>query len=121
LKQDKIAFCKKQKRHKIAKRPRESDTEIIGDLGWGTHLCQFYRTKEDLMEILIPYFEEGLENNELCIWAVPESFEAKERAMEKLRKVIPQLDIYLEKGQIEIISFTDLYITERINEGVFDS
>jgi hypothetical protein len=41
--------------------------DIIGDMPWGTHFCQFYQTKEDLMDIFIPYFKAGLENNELCI------------------------------------------------------
>ncbi|NLO29334.1 MAG: hypothetical protein GX120_02190, partial [Methanosarcina mazei] len=47
---------------------RESGIDAIGDIPWGTHFCQFYQTKEDLIEIFIPYFKAGLENNELCLW-----------------------------------------------------
>ena len=47
---------------------RKSGIDIIGDISWGTHFCQFYQTKEDLMDMLIPYFKAGLENNEFCLW-----------------------------------------------------
>ncbi|MFH1416584.1 MAG: MEDS domain-containing protein [Elusimicrobiota bacterium] len=47
---------------------RRSGIDIIGEVPWGTHLCQFYRTKQDLIEILVPYFKQGLENNEFCMW-----------------------------------------------------
>ncbi len=44
---------------------RKSGIELVDDLPWGTHFCQFYETKEDLLTTLIPYFRAGLENNEL--------------------------------------------------------
>jgi len=36
----------------------------------GTHYCLFYRSKEDLVNLLAKYFIHGLENNEFCIWVV---------------------------------------------------
>jgi hypothetical protein len=38
---------------------KQSIIEVIENISLGTHFCQFYQTKEDLMEILIPYFKEG--------------------------------------------------------------
>jgi hypothetical protein len=32
----------------------------IGDVPWGTHLCLFYNTKDDLIDFLVPYFKAGL-------------------------------------------------------------
>lgn len=29
----------------------------MDDVLWGTHFCQFYDTKQDLIDILIPYFK----------------------------------------------------------------
>jgi len=86
---------------------RFSGIEIIGDLPWGTHFCQFYQNTEDLMEILIPYFREGLENSEICIWILPSQnliVWDLETAKGLLRKGIPNFDYYLEKGQIKLIS-----------------
>ena len=95
---------------------RKSGIEVIGNVPWGTHFCQFYQTKEDLTDILISYFKSGLENNEFCFWVTSQPLEVEE-AKEALRKAVLDIDIYLEKGQIEIISYTQGYV----NEGIFDS
>mgnify|MGYP000860137653 FL=1 len=92
---------------------RKSGIDIIGDLPWGAHFCQFYRTKEDLTEILVPYFKAGLENNEFCLWITAYPLDAEE-AKEALRKAIPDFDIYLKNGQIKIIPYTDWYVKEGI-------
>ncbi len=87
---------------RISERFSRLKNDIIEDVPWGTHFCQFYQTKEDLMETLIPYFKAGLENNELCFWVTSQALEVEE-AIEALRRVIPDFDVCLEKGQIEII------------------
>lgn len=94
----------------------KSGIDIIGEVPWGTHFCQFYQTKQDLIEILVPYFKAGLENNEFCMWITSEPLEVEE-AKEALGKTVSDFDHYLEKGQIEIIPYTHWYV----KEGVFDS
>ncbi|NQT00384.1 MAG: MEDS domain-containing protein [Planctomycetes bacterium] len=44
---------------------RKTSIDVVGNVPWGTHFCQFYQTKEDLIGILVPYFKAGLEDNEL--------------------------------------------------------
>nr|WP_054864563.1 MEDS domain-containing protein [Methanosarcina barkeri] len=95
---------------------RKSGIDIIGEVPWGTHFCQFYQTKQDLIDILVPYFKAGLENNEFCMWVTSKPFGVEE-AKRALRKAIPEIDVYLEKEQIEIIPYTYLYV----KEGIFDS
>ena len=95
---------------------RKSGTDIIGDLSWGAHFCQFYQTKEDLTDILIPYFKAGLEDNEFCLWITAYPLDTEE-AKEALRKAIPDFNNYLENGQIKIIPYTEWYV----KEGVFNS
>ena len=46
---------------------RKSGIDIIGNASWGTYLCQFYQSKEDLTSILVPYFKAGLLGNEFCM------------------------------------------------------
>jgi len=84
---------------------------IIGDAGWGTHLCLFYRSKEDLVDILVPYFKAGLENNEFCMWVTSEPVKVED-AKTALKKVVKDLDNYIERGQIEILDYTQWYIKE---------
>jgi PAS domain S-box-containing protein len=95
---------------------RNSGIDSIGNIPWGTHSCQFYKTKEDLMDTLVPYFKAGLENNELCIWIISEPLNIEE-VKKALKRAVPDFDIYLEKGQIEIIPCTDWYL----KKGVFNS
>ena len=87
---------------------RKTGIDVLGDIPWGTHFCQFYQTREDLTDILVPYFSEGLRNNEFCMWITSEPL-TEHPAREALRKGLPDLDRYLEKGQIEIIPYADWY------------
>ncbi len=95
----------------MLKKLRYTGIEIIGDLPWSTHFCQFYKTKQDLLDILIPYFKAGLENNEKCIWVTSE-FLNNEEAISALKKGIPGFSSYLLKQQIEIFPYTDWYLKE---------
>ena len=94
---------------------RNSGINIVGNISWGIHFCQFYQTKTDLMDIIIPYFKAGLEDNEFCVW-VTSDFLGVEEAKEILRKSITNIDNYLDKGQIELIPFTDFYLEEGISD-----
>jgi len=88
---------------------RKFGLEIVGGLPWGTHLCQFYETKADLVDILVPYFTEGLKNNEFCMWITSPPLNAREAEVE-LRKAVPALDKYIERGQIEILPYDEWYL-----------
>jgi len=89
---------------------RPSGIEGVGDVDWGNHFCLFYETKEDLLNILIPYFKAGLENNEffLCIASPPLSTEEARQAM---REALPNFEQYLAEGQIEIVPYQDWLLT----------
>ncbi|MBI5508656.1 MAG: MEDS domain-containing protein [Deltaproteobacteria bacterium] len=89
---------------------RNSGISMVGDVPWGTHFCQFYRTKQDLLDILVPYFKAGLENNEYCMWVTSEPLSVEE-AKGAMRENVPGFADSLEKGQIEIIPY-DRWYTE---------
>ncbi len=94
---------------------RKSGIDIIGSVPWGTHFCQFYQTREDLIEILVPYFKAGLENNEFCMWVTSEPLRIG-GAKVALGKEVRNLDDYIKKGQIEFFSHDEWYL----KDGVFD-
>ena len=93
----------------LATETRKSGITVIGNLPWGSHFCQFYNTKKDLLDILIPYFRAGLESNEFCVW-VTSDFLTREDALRALKKSIPASQEYLDKEQIEIFPYTDWYL-----------
>jgi len=94
---------------------RNSGIDVIGSVPWGTHFCQFYKTKQDLIDILVPYFKAGLESNEFCMWVTSEPLMVAE-AEEAVRKAVNDFDEYLRQGQIEIIPYNEWYLLE----GTFD-
>jgi len=87
---------------------RQSGIDVVGDIPWGTHFCQFYETRQDLIEILVPYFKAGLACNEFCMWITSLPLQV-EQAIEALRASVPDLDRYLAKGQIEILDCSQWY------------
>ena len=94
---------------------RDSGIALLGDLPWGSHFCQFYRTQKDMTDIVVPYFRAGLESNEACVW-VTSDFLTREEALAALEKDVPGLPRALAKGQMEIFPYTDWYL----KGGTFD-
>lgn len=87
---------------------RKTGIDILGEVRWGTHFCVFYQSKQDLIDILVPYFKEGLENNEFCMWISSEPLSAED-AKKSLSQAVTNLDDYIKKGQIEILDYRDWY------------
>ena len=81
---------------------------VIGKVPWGTHVCQFYQTKGDLIDILVPYFKTGLNNNELCVWLTSEPLTV-EKARASLTGAVRKLNDYIKKGQMEIVNASEWY------------
>ena len=79
---------------------------VIGKVPWGTHVCQFYQTKGDLIDILVPYFKTGLNNNELCVWLTSEPLTV-EKARASLTGAVRKLNDYSKKGQMEIVNASE--------------
>jgi len=95
---------------------RKTGIDVLGNVPWGTHLCLFYKTKKDLIEVLVPYFKAGLEHNEFCMWITCEPLNERE-AEKAMRKAVPDFDEYLSTGQIEILPHSKWYL----KAGSFDA
>jgi PAS domain S-box-containing protein len=95
---------------------RNSGIDVAGNLLWGTHFCQFYNTKEDLIDIVAPYLRAGLEGNEFCIWVTCEALPLAE-VQEAIRKVVDNFDEYLRRGQIEIVPYNEWYLSQGVFNG----
>jgi hypothetical protein len=93
---------------KQTSKKRNSGLALIGDVPWGTHFCQFYKTKNDLLDILVPYFKAGLEGNEYCMWVTSEPLSVED-ARKAIKKAVPLFEDYVKKGQIEIIPYNQWY------------
>jgi hypothetical protein len=82
---------------------------------WGEHLCAFFYTKTDLLNLVVPYIKAGLEDNEFCLWITEEGME--QQAIEALEQVLPHACQYLSREQLEILPASKWYLTG----GIFDA
>ena len=88
----------------------------MGNRPWGTHFCNFYESKKDLLDMLLSFFKAGLEDNEFCVWVLSEPLSEQE-AWDGLREAVPEFDHYRSKRSIEIFDGRDWYL----KGGTFDS
>jgi DNA-binding CsgD family transcriptional regulator len=105
---------------------RHTGVKVLGDVPWGTHICLFYETKQDLLDVLVPFFVAGLESREACLWVVAEPLTEAD-AETALRESVPGFDEHASAGSIEIRSGYEWYLgpdgrldVERVIEGLED-
>ncbi len=98
--------------HAVQVELRDSGIDILGELSWGSHFCNFFESKEDLLQILVPYFKAGLINNEFCLWITCDPVTVED-AYEALRKEIQDFSEYEKKEQIAILSHADWYLNDK--------
>lgn len=92
---------------------KDSGLKLVGAVSWGFHLCLFYRSQEDLLEILLPYIKAGLKENDQVIWITSEPLPL-EKLEKILRKEIPGFDQLRKKGQLELYSTQEWYFPKGI-------
>ena len=94
---------------------RLTGIDMVGAVPWGSHFCLFYQTKTDLLDILVPYFKAGLENNEFCMW-ITAGLPGVDEAKAAMERVMPDFGDRLTSGQMEIRPYTDWYVSGSFNE-----
>jgi PAS domain S-box-containing protein len=99
----------------MEKAERDSGIDLIGNVPWGTHFCLFYRTGNDLSDILVSFFDAGVRNNEFCMCVASDPVNANEMRV-LMGATMPNFDDLVSKGQIEIIPYSEWYLID----GVFD-
>ncbi len=91
---------------------RKTGITVVGDLPWGAHFCYFYETKQDLLDVLIPYFKTGLENQEFCLWVISNSeLLTVAEATSALRDALPDLDRYVAERSIEVVGHREWFFS----------
>lgn len=73
----------------------------LGKIPWGSHFCQVYSNRRELVEALVPYFQSGLRNDERCLWIAADPLAAADAEAE-LGKAEPGLARMKRDGRIEI-------------------
>jgi len=98
-----------------------TDTGIpgVGKVSWGKHICQLYRSREDLIHSIVPFLLGGLRNNERCMFGAGMPFYADELKGE-LSKAHPRFRECLDKGQITVFDHHEWYVSNPSSDPVKD-
>ena len=86
----------------MRKRRTQTARYVVSRFSWGTHFCQFYRTRRELIDITAPYIKLALDNNQFCLWITSESSEI-ERINSLLQKRLTDLDRCTKNGQLKLV------------------
>ena len=95
---------------------RDSGLDLIGEVPWGAHFCQFYQTREDLLDILVPYFAPDWRTTSSACRIASQPLQAAEAKI-ALAAAVPDLDRRMAAGQIEILDYHQWYVLD----GRFDA
>lgn len=88
---------------------RRTGVSLLGDKPWGTHVCLFYETAQDMLDVHARYFGAGLAEGEFCVWALSGPV-SQEMAIEGLRDSIPDFEDHLRQNRIEIVPGYEWYL-----------
>jgi DNA-binding CsgD family transcriptional regulator len=80
-----------------------SGIPFMDDVPWGSHLCVFYQTHEDLFDAAAAYFEAGLQANEFCVWLVPKGL-GREQAQSALLGAIEDAQRHIREGRMQVLT-----------------
>lgn len=86
--------------------------DVVGNMPWGTHFCHFYETRQDLLDIVVPYLNAGLENREACLWVVAGAFDRN--AESALRRRIAYFDEQVAAKNIEVLLYSEVFLEDHI-------
>jgi signal transduction histidine kinase len=101
--------------HPLTKPLRSTGLDVLGDRPWGSHFCLFFDTKNDLLDILVPYFKTGLANNEFCFWVLADPLTEAD-ARRALSGALSREDRHLIDRHMEFIPCEECYLSD----GIFD-
>jgi MEDS: MEthanogen/methylotroph, DcmR Sensory domain len=80
----------------------------VSQVPYGTHMCHFYRDREELVAALVPFFVAGLSHNERCIWITAEPLDSAEARLE-LQKTGLDVAAAVRSGALTIRDYPAWY------------
>ena len=85
-----------------------SEFDNLHDVVPGKHFYQFYKTQDDLLQVLISYWKSGIEKGNFCFWVAPH-FLTIAKARRFLSDELTGFSSYYAKGSFEIRSHAEWY------------
>ncbi|HUB85440.1 MAG TPA: MEDS domain-containing protein, partial [Rhizomicrobium sp.] len=87
---------------------RDTGIELIGKIPWGSHLCMFCQTRQDMLDAACTYFAAACDETEHCIWIVSRPLSVDE-AIAALTRDLPGFAERHRAGRFEVVAASDWY------------
>jgi hypothetical protein len=52
--------------------PPKALPAVLAGVKHGSHICAFYETTDDLIDLVLPFFTSRVNRGELCVWMMPD-------------------------------------------------
>ena len=104
-----IDFVLKFYRHILMN--KTSAVDLVTDARRGSHNCLFYKSQDDLVNLLAGYIKSGIEKGEFCIWITADGG-VEDKARRAVGKKLPNPNTQLAGSQIEFIQYSDWYLQD---------
>ena len=88
---------------------RKTGIPALREAQWGSHICLFYGSKQDLLDANVSYVAAGLQAREFCIWAISDPIDEDE-ARAALAAGIPDFAGHATRGSVEFLPGYDWYL-----------
>jgi DNA-binding CsgD family transcriptional regulator len=87
---------------------RRTGIDPVSTVPWGAHLCVFYKTRKDLIDVHAPYLKAGIEGGEFCLWALSDPV-TREDAVAGISAAYPEFRRHLAEGHVELVDGYEWY------------
>jgi len=87
---------------------RDTGIELVGKIPWGSHMCMFCETKQDILDAACAYFAASRDGAEHCIWVVSLPLTVEE-AIAELNRRVPAFADRHRALRFEVIAAADWY------------
>jgi excisionase family DNA binding protein len=74
----------------------------------GTHICHFFKDKQELLDVIVPYIKASLLGNEKCILVTSNPISINQIIVE-LKKEITGAEDYISSDQLLIVGYNNWY------------
>lgn len=76
---------------------------VLDSIQWGTHICQFYRERDEFIDLVTSLIFSGLNKKHYCLWIL-QNRSSVDEMVDILYRKVPGFDDFLRHEQIEIVS-----------------
>lgn len=81
---------------------------VLAAIRHGTHVCAFYETEDDLLDLVRQFFEAGTQRGDLCLWVMPEGMSSEPLSGLKI-ELHSAADTYAQGQAFEAGPIVDLW------------